>query len=207
MFETHTPNTTTVSGYVVMRLAMVAQWLRAAASDPERRAATPRASLCSRCRGSPRCWSLSSGSGRSSPSPRSSSPWPSGPSAPRQPLAPAAHRRALRPPHTHRAGRIHTGGHRRRPVCACVRRSAVCPRTAHRGRFADRVLDVVGLFRPPRPRSSHQPAAGDGLGLRPLQRPLPCPSRPVCCACGCCTTGRSTAGHDSTARLPRASCC
>ena len=37
MFESHTPNVATIVGYVVMRLAMVAQWLRAAASDPGRR--------------------------------------------------------------------------------------------------------------------------------------------------------------------------
>ena len=37
MFETHTPNLAVIVGYVVMRLAMVGQWLRAAASDPERR--------------------------------------------------------------------------------------------------------------------------------------------------------------------------
>lgn len=37
MFEAHAPNGATVGGYVVMRLAMVGQWLRAAASDPERR--------------------------------------------------------------------------------------------------------------------------------------------------------------------------
>ncbi len=37
MFETRTPNSATVGGYVVMRRAVVAQWLRAAASDPDRR--------------------------------------------------------------------------------------------------------------------------------------------------------------------------
>jgi low temperature requirement protein LtrA len=37
MFEAHAPNGATVGGYVVMRLAMVGQWLRAAKSDPERR--------------------------------------------------------------------------------------------------------------------------------------------------------------------------
>jgi low temperature requirement protein LtrA len=37
MFETHTPNLAIIVGYVVMRLAMVGQWLRAAASDPGRR--------------------------------------------------------------------------------------------------------------------------------------------------------------------------
>ena len=37
MFESHLPNVAVVAGYVVMRLAMVVQWLRAAAADPERR--------------------------------------------------------------------------------------------------------------------------------------------------------------------------
>ena len=37
MFEARIPNLAVVIGYVVMRLAMVVQWLRAAASDPERR--------------------------------------------------------------------------------------------------------------------------------------------------------------------------
>jgi low temperature requirement protein LtrA len=37
MFEARAPNGAVVAGYVVMRLAMVAQWLRAAASDPQHR--------------------------------------------------------------------------------------------------------------------------------------------------------------------------
>jgi len=37
MFEAHAPNGAVVGGYLVMRLAMVGQWLRAAACDPERR--------------------------------------------------------------------------------------------------------------------------------------------------------------------------
>jgi low temperature requirement protein LtrA len=37
MFETRMANIATVGGYVVMRLALVVQWLRAAASDPQRR--------------------------------------------------------------------------------------------------------------------------------------------------------------------------
>ena len=37
MFETHLPGVAAVGGYVVMRVAMVAQWLRAAASDPPHR--------------------------------------------------------------------------------------------------------------------------------------------------------------------------
>ena len=45
MFETRTPNIATVGGYVVMRLALVVQWLRAAASDPERRTTARRYAL------------------------------------------------------------------------------------------------------------------------------------------------------------------
>jgi low temperature requirement protein LtrA len=37
MFEERMANIATIGGYVVMRLALVVQWLRAAASDPERR--------------------------------------------------------------------------------------------------------------------------------------------------------------------------
>ncbi|HZI81580.1 MAG TPA: low temperature requirement protein A [Vicinamibacterales bacterium] len=37
MFEARAPNLATIGGYVVMRLAMVAQWLRASVADPERR--------------------------------------------------------------------------------------------------------------------------------------------------------------------------
>jgi low temperature requirement protein LtrA len=36
MFESRTPNLATIGGYVLMRLAMVAQWLRASVSDRER---------------------------------------------------------------------------------------------------------------------------------------------------------------------------
>ena len=45
MFESQTPNLATIVGYVVMRLAMVAQWLRAAASDPGRRVTARRYAL------------------------------------------------------------------------------------------------------------------------------------------------------------------
>jgi low temperature requirement protein LtrA len=37
MFEHRMPNVAVVGGYVVMRMAMVCQWLRAASADPERR--------------------------------------------------------------------------------------------------------------------------------------------------------------------------
>ena len=37
MLESRTPNLAVVAGYVIMRMALVAQWLRAAASDPDRR--------------------------------------------------------------------------------------------------------------------------------------------------------------------------
>jgi len=39
MFETQVPNAAVLGGYVLMRLAVVGQWLRAGASDPEHRAA------------------------------------------------------------------------------------------------------------------------------------------------------------------------
>ena len=42
MFETRMPNMAIVGGYVIMRLALVAQWLRASASDAERRATARR---------------------------------------------------------------------------------------------------------------------------------------------------------------------
>ena len=42
MFETRTPNIATVGGYVIMRLALVVQWLRVAASDPQRRTTAQR---------------------------------------------------------------------------------------------------------------------------------------------------------------------
>ncbi len=45
MFETRQPNGAVLSGYVVMRLAMVTQWLRAAAADPERRTTARRYAL------------------------------------------------------------------------------------------------------------------------------------------------------------------
>jgi low temperature requirement protein LtrA len=37
MFDTRVPNLAVVGGYVIMRLAMVVQWLRAAKADPDRR--------------------------------------------------------------------------------------------------------------------------------------------------------------------------
>jgi low temperature requirement protein LtrA len=45
MFEVHGPAISVIVGYVVMRLALVAQWLRAAAGDPLRRATTRRYAL------------------------------------------------------------------------------------------------------------------------------------------------------------------
>ena len=45
MFETRTPNIAVVGGYVVMRLALVVQWLRAAASDPPHRSTARRYAL------------------------------------------------------------------------------------------------------------------------------------------------------------------
>jgi low temperature requirement protein LtrA len=45
MFESHTVNMATIGGYVVMRFAAVAQWLRAAAADPARRTTARRYAL------------------------------------------------------------------------------------------------------------------------------------------------------------------
>src|SRR5687767_11294509 len=45
MFETHIPNSATLGGYVLMRLALVAQWLRASVSDPKRRTTARRYAL------------------------------------------------------------------------------------------------------------------------------------------------------------------
>ena len=42
MFESRLPNVAVVAGYVIMRLAMVAQWLRASNADPDRRATAQR---------------------------------------------------------------------------------------------------------------------------------------------------------------------
>ena len=45
MFETRTPNIAVVGGYVVMRLALVVQWLRASVADPVRRSTARRYAL------------------------------------------------------------------------------------------------------------------------------------------------------------------
>ena len=45
MFESRAPNVATVGGYVVMRLAVVGQWLRAAVADPEHRTTARRYAL------------------------------------------------------------------------------------------------------------------------------------------------------------------
>jgi low temperature requirement protein LtrA len=45
MFESREPNLATVGGYVVMRLAVVGQWLRAAAADPDHRTTARRYAL------------------------------------------------------------------------------------------------------------------------------------------------------------------
>jgi low temperature requirement protein LtrA len=45
MFEARVPNAATIGGYVVMRLALVAQWLRAAQGDPARRTTARRYAL------------------------------------------------------------------------------------------------------------------------------------------------------------------
>ena len=107
-------------GYLVMRLAMVAQWVRAAASDRSSAATALRYALGSRC-----CGSLGRPPAPASPlgafvvlgvlragGPRAGRTWGA------DDLASASHRRALRPVHHHRAGRDDRGGHPRRAVGA-----------------------------------------------------------------------------------------
>ena len=119
-------------GYVVMRVAMVAQWLRAAAGDPAGRPVALRyaagISICqvgwvarlflpheagwspSTCSPFWRCWSR---------------PGPRGRRRLRDTVAPGAHQRALRPLHPHRARRVHRGDHGRHARGRCrARRSS-----------------------------------------------------------------------------------
>ncbi len=180
MFEDRVPNLATIVGYVVMRLAMVAQWLRAAASDPEpsrrRRGDTRSASRSCRSLGRHVVDSQACGCPASSCSRRSSWRCRSGRSG-RTPttLASASHRRTVRPADADRARRIDSVGDRRGPVRPCLRRGALVAHAAHRRRAAHRLLDVVDVLRSSGSRSADQLPQGDRLGLRPL---------PGVCRCG-----------------------
>ena len=159
MFEAHAPNGAVVSGYVVMRLAMVAQWLRAAASDPERRTTAlrfaggisvvqvgwvavlflPANLVLPAFVGLRRRRAGRAGVGRERRAHH---------------LAPASHHRALRPLHHHRAGRVDPGRDGRRPGRARVWRAAVRAGAGDHGRPAHGVLAVVALLLPARSMSS-----------------------------------------------------
>ena len=155
-------------GYVVMRLAMVGLWLRAAAQHPEGRSV--RAALRPRHRGAP---------GRLGAAPR--------PARGRRPrrvlragraralgagvgrgdraddLAPAAHRRAVRVVHDHRARRVGARSDGRRADRARPRRPLRGRRDGRRRRPAHAVRDVVDLLR-------HADGASHRAGARVVRR-------------------------------------
>ena len=85
MFEQRQPNAAVLGGYVLMRLALVGQWLRAAAADPPHRTTALRYAVGRRRRaggvGADGCSRRSTGPSASSSSPPSRSPCRSGPSA------------------------------------------------------------------------------------------------------------------------------
>ena len=110
-----TPNIATIGGYVVMRLALVVQWLRAAASDPQRRTprgATRSASRSCRSRGSRMLFVPQDRGCRDfSCSPRSNCSVPMWAERARaDDVASASHRRTLRAADADRAGRVDSRG-------------------------------------------------------------------------------------------------
>ena len=166
-------------GYVVMRVALVSLWIRAAIEHREGRGcADP---LCDRRHCVPvRLAGAALGAGIEAPvglgvtrPARATRPRLGG--APRYDLvASGTHRRALRVVHDHRSGRIGARGITRHPNRA-RQRSVLCrSRIGCRWRPADRVLDVVDLLRPTRRASARrrtvrlpgQSAGRVHLGLR-----------------------------------------
>ena len=174
MFETRTPNSATIGGYVVMRLAVVAQWLRAAqrrSRPPHHRAAIRlghhaaadrlgRACCSCQDRGSPRflvlrllelavpVWAERAGP----------TTWHPHHIAERYGLLTLIV-----------LGESILAATMAVQAALASGESAVRAAAADRRRAADRVLDVVDVFRPARPRPAHEPAHGDRLGLRPLR--------------------------------------
>ena len=124
MFETRAPDLATIGGYVVMRLALVAQWLRAARF----RCGAPKdgAPLCRRHYGSAagvdrcavRARDLDSGIPRVGGTRIGAAIMGGGRSADH--MAPASHRGTIRSAHADRARRVDPGGDHRRPVGAVV---------------------------------------------------------------------------------------
>ena len=141
-------------GYVIMRLALVGQWLRVAFSDPSRRrtalryavgitvvqvgVAAPAAPARELVRPRlPRAGGRRAGRAGLGRSGRADA------------LAPAPHRRALRPVHDHRARRVGARRHVGRPGRPRRRQHLRRPRRRRGRRPPAGVLDVVDLLRPP----------------------------------------------------------
>ena len=139
-------------GYLVMRVGLVSQWLRAAAGHPEGRRTCRRyaagISVCMvgwlllllvpvapagrRVRGDDRGRAVGADLGRADG---------------RHAVAPRPHRRALRAVHPDRAGRVAAVRHRGVPVGARRRRGRPSALPGRRRRGAHRVLHVVDLLR------------------------------------------------------------
>ena len=150
MFEDRVPNLATIAGYVVMRMAMVAQWLRAAAADPGHRVTAQRYALgitIMQIAWVGMLWIPSL--------------WVPGflllaalelvstdlvGADHANELASAPHLRTVRPPDADRAWRIDSVGDPGGPVRPFVRRGPSRSDTAHHRRAAHRLLDVVGVL-------------------------------------------------------------
>ena len=192
-------------GYVVMRLAAVTQWARAARSDPSHRANShPLGHRHQRRPGRLGAAAVrpvdrrpaSSGFGR--PRPRRARGPDLGGESDAAALALGAHRRALRAVHDHRARRVGArrdardhGGDRRR-------RDGREPRRRRRRRAARRVRDVVAVLRATDRRPAHDAsvAASSGATATTSSGPRPPPS-------GLASRSRST----SRPTTPRSDAC
>ena len=174
MFETRMPNIATVGGYVIMRLALVVQWLRASASDPTRRTTARRYALGITILQTawagmllvPQYWTA----GIPHSGCAGSLGTDVGGAIVADDVASASHRGAIRPVDADRAGRVDPVGERGDSVSACGRRCSLRTDADHRRRAAHRVRVVVGLLRSAGSRSAHEHAEGLRLGIRPLLR-------------------------------------
>ena len=167
-------------GYVVMRIAMVAQWLRAAAGDPAARPAALRYAACISI--------LQVGWVVRLFLPQPEALWVfyvlgvgemlvpvlrrAGRARWRHAVAPRAHRRALRAVHADRAGGVHRRGDGGAAQCEPVARHLGGAAGGRRRRRAPRLRHLVVVLREPG-RGGPAPVSPTRLhlGLRPLRRP------------------------------------
>src|SRR6266704_4711124 len=161
-------------GYLLMRVALSAQWLRAARDDrPRRSCALRSAAGISACQvgwvarlALPDPWGTvgfavlgGAGAGRAD----------LGGAGGLAALAPGPHRRALRAVHAHRARRVRGRRHHRGPVRARQRPGPRRVADAGRRRAADHLLDVVAVLRAARRGAAvHHQSDIVRVGLRPL---------------------------------------